>query len=296
MIDDITPELKASRRHPYQSVDWQHVQTVLGDDVIVSKTLLYGGACNTNYALTMNSGKHYVYRHYARGSPRKDAQAMKLLDDQLPVPTIFEMDNDWALMRFLPGVSLTADSPALVDVGRCLGVFSNIQFEQMGDLTEDGLIEPLPFGGFLGFFNQELKKLETLKCLSLPLLDRLRQFIDNHTAEYQALDAQRSFVHGDFNPGNILVDGDRVVGILDWEYSMSGSPMIDTGNLIRHFGEDTKQVLQRGMLESGMSLNDDWVYLSQLADLASHIEFLSSDHNDKFKQHCVERIIKLLNA
>lgn len=36
-------------------------------------------------------------------------------------------------------------------------------------------------------------------------------------------------VHGDFKPGNILLDGLRIVGLLDWELAHLGDPMEDLG-------------------------------------------------------------------
>lgn len=36
-------------------------------------------------------------------------------------------------------------------------------------------------------------------------------------------------MHGDFQPGNILYDGDRVSGLIDWELSGIGAQLIDTG-------------------------------------------------------------------
>jgi aminoglycoside phosphotransferase (APT) family kinase protein len=36
-------------------------------------------------------------------------------------------------------------------------------------------------------------------------------------------------VHGDFKPGNVLLDGDRIVALLDWELAHLGDPMEDLG-------------------------------------------------------------------
>jgi len=37
----------------------------------------------------------------------------------------------------------------------------------------------------------------------------------------------RAFVHGDFRMGNLVVDGDRVAGVLDWEMAGPGDPLAD---------------------------------------------------------------------
>ena len=36
-------------------------------------------------------------------------------------------------------------------------------------------------------------------------------------------------VHGDFKPGNALLDGDRIVALLDWELAHLGDPAEDLG-------------------------------------------------------------------
>ena len=44
------------------------------------------------------------------------------------------------------------------------------------------------------------------------------------------LDRQPSgLVHGDFQPTNLLVEGDRVTGVLDWEAAKAGPPAFDLG-------------------------------------------------------------------
>ena len=36
-------------------------------------------------------------------------------------------------------------------------------------------------------------------------------------------------VHADFKPGNILLDGDRITALLDWELAHLGDPLEDLG-------------------------------------------------------------------
>jgi aminoglycoside phosphotransferase (APT) family kinase protein len=40
---------------------------------------------------------------------------------------------------------------------------------------------------------------------------------------------RRALVHGDFRMGNLMVDGDRVTGVLDWELTHLGDPVEDLG-------------------------------------------------------------------
>jgi aminoglycoside phosphotransferase (APT) family kinase protein len=39
----------------------------------------------------------------------------------------------------------------------------------------------------------------------------------------------RALVHGDYGLNNLLIEGDRVTGILDWEHAHIGNPAYDLG-------------------------------------------------------------------
>ena len=40
---------------------------------------------------------------------------------------------------------------------------------------------------------------------------------------------ETTLVHGDFRIGNMLVDGDELTGVLDWEFARAGDPLYDLG-------------------------------------------------------------------
>jgi len=64
----------------------------------------------------------------------------------------------------------------------------------------------------------EQARLEALPEVSW-LFDWLARKQPTHTVS--------TLVHGDFRPGNVLYDGDRIVGLLDWEMAHRGSPAED---------------------------------------------------------------------
>jgi aminoglycoside phosphotransferase (APT) family kinase protein len=41
--------------------------------------------------------------------------------------------------------------------------------------------------------------------------------------------SRRTLVHGDYRTGNVLFEGDRISGVLDWEFARCGDPMWDLG-------------------------------------------------------------------
>ena len=110
------------------------------------------------------------------------------------------------------------------------------------------------------------------------------------------VDADTSLVHGDFNPTNILIRGGAVSGVLDWEYCHVGTPYMDIGNLLRHTAAKYHGLIKSGLQAAGVYLPKDWRKQAELADLTSHLEFLTSTRSDAFKRQCVGRIKRFLRA
>ena len=54
-----------------------------------------------------------------------------------------------------------------------------------------------------------------------------------------------ALVHGDYQPGNVLYEGGRMTGIIDWELASIGSPLLDVGWLM--------------MLADAQSWQPDWM-------------------------------------
>lgn len=61
---------------------------------------------------------------------------------------------------------------------------------------------------------------------SLPLMDAVFDWLYAHV-EWAA--GEQAVVHGDYNFNNILIDGDRVSAIVDWEFLHIGNPAADLG-------------------------------------------------------------------
>lgn len=68
-------------------------------------------------------------------------------------------------------------------------------------------------------------------------ISKISHLFDKHVHLFPN-DNERHLVHGDFDPANILVDRTegiwKVTGILDWEFSFSGSALWDIANMLRY--------------------------------------------------------------
>jgi aminoglycoside phosphotransferase (APT) family kinase protein len=90
------------------------------------------------------------------------------------------------------------------------------------------------------------------------------------------MDQQTCLVHGDFGNRNLLVrrgpDGWAVAAVLDWEYALAGSPLIDLGHFLRY--ERTSRPfaepwLSQGYRDAGGVLPSNWRFLSRAAGLTA---------------------------
>jgi aminoglycoside phosphotransferase (APT) family kinase protein len=125
-------------------------------------------------------------------------------------------------------------------------------------------------------------------------IDRIKMVAKREAGRMAELDAQGQLVHGDFNPGNILIHNGEVSGVLDWEFSLSGTPYMDIGNLLRNLDEQYHAEVYAGLTAGGMNLPRDWKERARLVDLSSHLEFLTSNRADAFKRKCVAKIDNFL--
>jgi aminoglycoside phosphotransferase (APT) family kinase protein len=67
-------------------------------------------------------------------------------------------------------------------------------------------------------------------------------------------------VHGDAGPGNFLVDGDEVTGIVDWEFAHLGDPMDDWAWIdMRAGGDDLSELQDRYRAATGIAIDHDRV-------------------------------------
>ena len=89
-------------------------------------------------------------------------------------------------------------------------------------------------------------------------------------------------VHGDFDGSNILVreTGGRweVAGVLDWEYAVGATPMVDIGHILRPpLGdlEPFERGLIAGFVDRGGRLPPDWERVCRLLDLLNWVSYLN---------------------
>ncbi len=264
---------------------------------VLSCAPLPGGKSNTNYRVQLQDGRRVVLRLYTRnpGACPKEVALAAMLADDLPVaaalghcaPGVAGVGYPCALFEYKPGTLLSAISPGYAvghSVGSVLASIGGHSFGHPGDLRAPPLrVEPWEFGEdpSLGFVRWCVYETRAGERLGLVLSKRLLDFAQASSERWPGLRSEARLTHGDFNPTNLLIDGDDVSAVVDWEWAHSGTPLADLANLLRE-REDfflppafVDGVLQ-GLADGGVYLSHDWREQAAWLDLLSACEFLTS--------------------
>ena len=288
--------VSTDRRNPHKPFDPSLIQGFLGGRDVASAALLPAGKSNTNYKLVLSDGEAYVLRLYSHGDARREAYVMDLVRELVPVPLQVDRGETWSLFTFLEG-DLLERVPVSSDLAaEALVRISSVQFQAAGWIEADGSISPFPWLGVRGYATEKLETAEVQGWLGPEMVEAALRVLESEKQRLAELDAETSLVHGDFNPSNILIRDGAVSGVLDWEYCHAGTPYMDIGTLLRHTADKYHGRIKSGLQAAGMYLPQDWRKRAQLADLTSHLEFLTSTRSDAFKLQSVGRVKRFLRA
>ncbi|MFI5734687.1 phosphotransferase family protein [Kribbella sp. NPDC051587] len=255
------------------------------DGLAASAVPLTGGYQGQTFAVTAG-GEDAVLKLYVKDPGRAvvDAALLQLVNGLLPVPRILDLkregsweDPPYLLMERLPGVNLqvyleTAGPDERRKVGTQLGELlarlSGMPFLTAG-MFRGGELTVEPFGK--ADLEEYAAGLGLVQGGLVEVFAEAEDLLDGAGNRF-------CLVHSDFNPKNLLVDPEtaRITGLIDWEFTHSGSPYDDLGNLLRF---ETDPVLAGAVLSalrgSELGLAEPLVELGRAADLWALLDLAS---------------------
>lgn len=171
-----------------------------------------------------DGARHVVKRHWARGKAEREALALEQLSSHPDVPALrATADRDGELYLLIEGLDGVpwehiedATRELLAHLGRAIA--------EMHRTAADS------FDGFASW--HELLRGNADRYLTMiggddrPLAELGHAVLDRHLDEVPASE-QPCLVHFDLRPGNVLVNGDRFVGIIDFESCRGGHASMD---------------------------------------------------------------------
>jgi aminoglycoside phosphotransferase (APT) family kinase protein len=206
---------------------------LVGEPLVGEIHQLSGGASRETYLCACASRGELVLQTEHAGKPSGEPPGQVALLQAaaragVPVPSVVAHGSDdpllgaaWTLVEALAG---TTDPKQIIDAATVNGAPTLIDsvahaLALVHRMPADPLLAPL--------VEDPLAQLRSLYT-------RLGEPHPTFEVAFRALGAdrpsqRRTLVHGDFRMGNLMVAGDRVTGVLDWELAHIGAPAEDLG-------------------------------------------------------------------
>ncbi|TDC91754.1 phosphotransferase family protein [Actinomadura sp. 7K507] len=229
-----------------------------------------GGKSNLTYAVADGTTTRIVRRpplgHVqatAHDMGREFTVISALAGTAVPVPRTFALCEDdtvlgasFYVMEQVPGTAYRRREQ-LEPLGA--GLTRQVALEMIGVLAELHAVPPAAVGltGFgrpAGFLARQVRRwgrqLDGSRTRDLPdadaLLVRLQAGVSAGAAGEEA-----AIVHGDYRLDNLLVQGDRVAAVIDWEMATLGDPLTDLALLLVY---DKLSAISQGASDATASL------------------------------------------
>jgi aminoglycoside phosphotransferase (APT) family kinase protein len=299
--------LRAEPRTELPAPLLQHiVQRALPGCRVVDVQPLTGGLRNGNFKVQLDQSPGSIVLRIYEHDPslcRKEVDLIALMGRSVPVPEVLHAEAEgwedlppFALLRHVEGVSFhelkrsedtVSVAQASHSVGQTLALIGRTTFPASGwigpgpNVTAPLLEGPNPSPRFVDLC---LASPNLRQRMPADLRDQTQTLVWSLAPQLAALDDRLSLVHGDFGKRNLLmrkVAGTwTVAAVLDWEFAVSGSPLIDLGHFLRyecasrplaepHFSE--------GYLQAGGALPEGWRRLARVVDALALCETLTRD-------------------
>lgn len=204
---------------------------------------LSDGLFSQAYSFTADEKEYVVRLNKHEKDFKKDIYAYQNFGDKLPIPKIIkygkyndvlycaitpkckgvthdELDHE-AAKKVLPEIIKSVEIMRLIDVSETSGY---------GLLDENGKSEHDHWNSAIMFFyNHKFPKIDVERLLKNSILNKT--FFEKHLKRLLKLlkfiPKERHLIHGDFGFDNLIVDNDKITGILDWAESRYGDFLYD---------------------------------------------------------------------
>ncbi len=273
------------------------VQLVCPDKKLTSFDLIAGGCANLNYKILLEDEKYpLILRIYMRDKDAayREQKLGALLKHTVPVPLTYnigEIDGyRFAITEFIFGISLRDlllgnlphdISLIMHEVGTILSKITEHEFSNAGFFDKElGVVPHTSSDHYLTFAKECLEKTTVLSVLNPHAISKINHYLDKYGHLFPK-ENEKHLIHADFEPANILVcmvnGAWKVSGILDWEFSFSGSVLCDVANMLRYahkMPSEFQDAFLKGFTSGSIVLPDNWRTTVHLLNLISLLDCL----------------------
>ncbi|WP_066173625.1 aminoglycoside phosphotransferase family protein [Bacillus marinisedimentorum] len=289
------------RLYEHISIDSDKVQRIFSDydgQLHVKKIKpITTGMSTSNYEVLTNKGPSLLKIYPGSNNhSSKEISAYKYARTVIQVPDIHYsrsgtgLNENYAIFQFINGKTLDCyikeqnefPAAAAYEIGRMLGLLHNREYPLIALLDDRLEVKQavMPFHQQYEFYLNGF----TGKHLGEKFTAQLLDFVDSNRNMVKAIDEKNVFVHGDFNPSNILIDKKGSAWFIDFEYCYAGPPYSDIGKLLRarkQIKYDNEEVYKK--FEAGYNskakepLPAEWLTLSKIADIATMLALINRE-------------------
>ena len=147
---------------------------------------------------------------------------LKHFNKQIPCPTLInnvyykDSGHGAVFMEYLPGTLLTPElitKELAYEIGKNLAVIHNNKTDGFGYLTGGYKLKNTPETHFTEKFKESIE--ECRGHLPEELISKINNYYYNNVSLLNNIDGP-CMIHRDFRPSNIIIDDNKLAGIIDW--------------------------------------------------------------------------------
>ena len=275
------------------------IQQMLGaicpDNQIKGFETIDGGCANVNIKVELESVElPLILRVYLRDpqSAYKEQKLAQKLKGKVLLPQIYRIAEisgyTFAIAEFMPGITLRDfllndkecnTEQIMFKVGNILACIASNKFDRSGLFNETlEVSEFISQDVCIRFFQDALNDQNIKSVLDKEQCKKIEELIKIKGHLFPE-GLEKNLVHADFDPANIIVNKingqTEVSGILDWEFSFSGSTLSDIANMLRYAHRMPKSYetsFLKGLTTSGYRLPENWRTKINMLNLLSLLD------------------------
>lgn len=270
-----------------------------------------GGKSTSNYKLKIEGlNLQLVLKIYPENNRvcEKEFSIFNKVRGYVPVPRIYYVnteniiiDKNYCIMEYLEGTTLEdyiesgnrVSYKLAEEIGEKLALIHQTEYDMEGLLDNKlNLTEGLP--PILSWYEYFLNG-KAGKRLEISTIDKIKEFIKHNNKLLLQMINKSVLSHGDFRPANLMIKDDKLIAILDWEFSLSAPCYFDIGQFLRveeYVSKETKSSFIKGYNSiAKYPVTEEWDKLAKLMDLANLLCLLDSEEDKPNLHSSMKRLI-----